>query len=39
MTGVRLLDGIHAECPDSIDGEGLNVRHAGKIEPVICFNK
>ena len=30
MTRVRLLDRIHAEGPDSIDGERLDVRHTNR---------
>jgi|GraSoi_2013_60cm_1033757.scaffolds.fasta_scaffold09849_2 hypothetical protein len=39
MTGVRLLDGIHAESPDCIYREGVDVRHTPKVRPVAGGNK
>ena len=39
MTGVRLLDGIHAESPDCIYREGVDFRHTPKIRPVAGDNK
>jgi NAD(P)-dependent dehydrogenase (short-subunit alcohol dehydrogenase family) len=39
MTGVRLLGGIHAESPDCIYREGVDVRHTPKVRPVAGGNK
>src|SRR5260221_2354406 len=39
MTGVRLLDGIHAESPDCIYREGVDVRHTPKVRPGAGGNK
>src|SRR5258708_17770883 len=39
MTGVRLLDGIHAESPGCIYREGVDVRHTPKVRLVAGGNK
>jgi hypothetical protein len=31
MAGVRLLDGVHAKGPDSVDREGGDVGHSAKF--------